>query len=410
MGDIGQVNVSGKEAQDRVAYIATNRRQHQPLRILQVVSRMQRAGIETWLMHVLRHVDRERFQMDFLVHREEPGHFDDEIRALGSRVLFAAPLRRVCKYSQLVTHLLRSAPPYDIVHSHLDYFSGYPLKCADRVGVPIRIAHSHNDLARSYPRLRWSLKLYAQRSMSLISRHCTLGLATSAVAGESLFGRQQSSFHWSVLPCGIDLSVYAPEKTRGDIRSEFGIPDDAIVVGHVGRFAEQKNHDMILNIAEAMLRRTSKFHLVLVGEGPLRERTEEEVNRRGLATHVTFAGVRGDVPRLLASAFDVFLFPSLFEGLGLVVVEAQSAGCPVVISDVVPHEADVVSRLITRLPLSSPTEQWAEAILQSSLKSRSYDARVAAYTAIGNSPFNISVSVRNLTSLYSREFLNCKAA
>ena len=180
------------------------------MRILHVVSRMDRAGIETWLMHVLRHTDRQRFQMDFLVHREQPGHYDEEIRSLGGKVLFAAPLRHVLRYSRAVQQVLRDNPPYDVVHSHLDYVSGYPLRCAALAGVPVRIAHSHNDLARGFPRLRWTLKMYVRHSRRLIPRWSTLGLSPSTVAGQSLFQTPRWTRPWKILPYGIDLAPFAP--------------------------------------------------------------------------------------------------------------------------------------------------------------------------------------------------------
>jgi glycosyltransferase involved in cell wall biosynthesis len=380
------------------------------VRILHAVTHMRRAGLETWLMHVLRRIDRERFQMDFLVHRDEPGDYDEEIRSLGSNVLYGAPLRQVWSYSQTTNRLLRRLPRYDIFHAHLDHFSGYPLKCAAEVGIPVRIAHCHSDVRQSFSKLRWSLKLYVKRSRLLTAGHRTLGLATSDKAGESMFGRDRTRRPWSALPCGIDLAPYSYHEQHDGPRQEFGIAHDAVIVGHVGRFVEEKNHRLILDVAECMLRRSGRFHFVLVGDGPLRRRIEEDVARRGLASCVSFAGVRADVPRLFSSLFDVFLFPSQSEGLGLVLVESQAACCPAVISDVVPPEAEVVSRLITRLSLGSPAELWADAVFLAARKPRSDADRIAAYQSVANSPLNISVCVEHLTSLYLREVSRRKAA
>jgi glycosyltransferase involved in cell wall biosynthesis len=252
--------------------------------------------------------------------------------------------------------------------------------------------------------------MYVRRSRWLVAQCGTYGLAASATAGESLFGSRQATFPWQVMPCGIDFTPFAPGSVREDIRREFGIPSDSIVVGHVGRFAEQKNHAMILDIAEAIRRRTDKFHLLLVGDGPLQARIAEDVNQRGLASCITFAGVRADVPRLFTSLFDVFLFPSLFEGLGLVLVEAQAAGCPVVISDVIPQEADMVSRLVTRIPLTMNVDHWAKAVLLAAQASRSRAARLSAYETVASSAFNISVCRQNLTSLYIDQLSNRRAA
>ena len=379
---------------------------HRPLRVLHVVSRMRRAGIETWLMHVLRSVDSEHVQMDFLVHSTKPADFDAEIRSRGSQLLYAGPFRQLWSYGRRVRELLERQPPYDVVHSHIDCLSGYVLKSAAEAGVPIRIAHSHNDQNRSFSQLRWSLKLLSHHGKSLVAKYRTHGLAASKLAGNSLFGESAASRRWNVLPCGIDLEPDERTTAPADVRREFGISEDALVIGHVGRFEEQKNHRLIVRIAESLRRRTEKCHFVLVGAGLLLRSIEQEVRTRGLEKVVTFAGVRADVPRLFGSLFDVFLFPSHFEGLGLVLVESQAAGCPAVISQVIPAEADVVPNLVTRLPLAASPEIWAEAILAVAKRPRTTEMRAKAYRTVVESPFNIERCVADLTSFYQSAALS----
>jgi len=371
---------------------------------------MDRAGVETWLMHVLRSVDRSQFQMDFLVHSEVPAHFDTEIRSLGSRILYGMPLKRTWKYGSAIRNQLRQAPPYDIVHAHLDYFSGFALKVANQAGVPVRIAHSHNDLTRSFAGLRWSRQLFAARGRSLALRHATHGLACCFTAGQSMFGKQRSSVPWKVLPYGIELSPFLPVTSHQDFRREFGIPDDTLIIGHVGRFFPQKNHALIIRIADALRRRGADFRLVLVGDGPLRSKIETDIHDRGLCNYITLTGVRADIPRLFTSLFDVFLFPSLFEGLPVVLIEAQAAGCPTVISDVISPEIHFVQNLVKPVSLTADAEQWADAVLHSAGEPRSREQRLAALKTIRNSPGNIDNCVESLTNLYLREASARKAA
>ena len=203
-------------------------------------------------MHVLRNADRSRFQMDFLVHTDKSSHYDNEILSLGGHLLRAVPLRQVWKYERTVDDALRSVQPYDIMHSHLDYFSGYALKCAHRAGIPVRITHSHLDLGRSLQRLKWQLKVYAHRSRSLTYHHATHGLACSKIAGEWLFDRSRSNLPWNVLHYGIDLSSLDPATICADVRREFGIPENVMVIGHVERFFPQKNHEMIVSVADVL--------------------------------------------------------------------------------------------------------------------------------------------------------------
>ena len=379
-----------------------------PIRVLHVVSRMHRAGVETWLMHLLRHADRSEYQMDFLVHSEEPAHYDAEIRALGSKQLFAAPLRRVMRYRAHVKHLLRDHPPYDIVHSHLDCFGGYPLRCAAEAGIPVRIAYMHVDLAAYVSHLRWSLQVYSRYSQSLVRRYGTLGISVTKDAGRPLFA--QWGRPWRTLSYGIDLGPLRPTRTRSNARAEFGIPDGVIVIGHAGRFAEQKNHTKFVEITEAIRRKTDKFHVVLAGDGPLRQEIEREVVRRGLSKHVAFVGVRADIPRLLTSLFDVVLFPSLFEGNPVFITEAQAAGCPVVMSNTIAREADLVPEVLTRLPLSLSADKWADAVLEVGRRRRSPKDQLAAHETVVNSPMNILRSTESLLSLYRQSCVSRRAA
>jgi glycosyltransferase involved in cell wall biosynthesis len=380
-----------------------------PCRVLHVVSRMRRAGIESWLMNMLRTIDRSRFQMDFLVQSPAPADFDEEIRALGSELICGGPIRHIVGYVQRIRKLLLDRPAYDIVHAHVDMMSGYALKSAAEAGVPVRVAHSHNDQARGYERLRWPLKLLSRRGKSLIARYGTHGLAASDVAGETLFGTKPRGPAWRVLPCGIDLLPFSHKSASKLLRGQLGIPADAIVIGHVGRFEDQKNHQQILAIAEVLLKRSSRFHVVLAGDGLLRPSIEERVRDRGLDQHFSFLGVRSDVPQLLDELFDVFLFPSRFEGLGLALVEAQAAGCPAVVSNVIPHEADVVRRLVKRMPLAASPESWADAVVSASRLPRTVEASTIAYDAVVRSRFNIRNSVQALSACYD-DLASCPRA
>ncbi len=373
------------------------------IRILQVVSQMNRAGIETWLMHVLRDIDRQQYKFDFLVHGQRPADYDAEILALGSRIFRCVPIQKIWQYGRSIRQTLRSAPRYDIIHVHRDYFSGFPLRCGEQVGIPIRIAHSHNDQRNSFAKLRWSVKSVASISKALIPRHATHGLAASELAAETLYGANwHSDSRWDVLPCGLDLSRSTPVEKSVELRREFGIPDDAIVIGHVGRISVQKNQLKILEIADALTRIHDRFRVVLVGRGPLQSAVELEIARRGLGQHVILAGVRDDVPHLFAGLFDVLLFPSQFEGLGLAIVESLAAGCPAVISDVVPQEADIVKRLVTRIPLDVSPETWASAVLCQATANRSLRDRFEAHQQVVQSPYNLKTCIARLTALYDR--------
>lgn len=369
------------------------------IRILHAVGGMNRAGTETWLIHILRNIDRDRFQMDFLVHTDRPCAYDEEIRALGSKIIPCLDRSKPWLYSRNLKRILREYGPYDIVHSHVHHFSGYILWLAKQVGVPIRIAHSHNDTDEVDAQASFSRRLYTTLMKGFIQSHATTGLAASRVAAVALFGDDwENNPRWQVLYCGIDLT---PFKTPVDglvLRRELGIPEDAFIIGHVGRFEEQKNHLFILEIAVKVATKNPKMRLLLIGDGILRPLIEEKVKQIGLADRVIFAGNRPDVPRLLA-VINLFLFPSLYEGLGLVLIEAQAAGKLCIFSDVVPEEADIIPSLIYRISLVQPQSVWAQAVItnQENLVSIS---QTEALALLESSVFNIKTSSQELQNYY----------
>jgi glycosyltransferase involved in cell wall biosynthesis len=369
----------------------------QPIRILQVVIEMAPTGggVEVWLMQVLRQIDRDEFAIDFLVHTPEPKGFDDEIRSLGSRVLPCIRPLYLWKYPFEFRRVVRANGPYDVVHCHT-LFSGLVTRVASWCGVPVRVAHSHSDVggfAVDGDSLRGPVVRYTNR---WARTHATHRLACSRRAGQALFG---AGVDWRVLHYGIDLAPFESPLDRAAVRAELGLPAEAFVVGHVGRFQEQKNHRFVVEIAAQLAKREPAFRLLLVGDGQLRPAVERQVAEAGLGEHVRFLGVRRDVPRLLRGAMDVFLLPSFYEGLPLVGIEAQAAGLPCVLSDTITDELDVGAGLLCRRALAQPAAEWAEAVLAArSVTTRT--SRAAARDAVQRSPFNLQNTVRQLEDFY----------
>jgi glycosyltransferase involved in cell wall biosynthesis len=369
------------------------------IRILHAVGGMNRAGTETWLMHILRNIDRDRFQMDFLVHTDQPCAYDEEIRALGSKIIPCLDQAKPWLYSRNLKRILRKYGPYDIVHSHVHHFSGYILWLAKQVGVPIRIAHSHNDTFEVDAHASFLRRVYTTLMKGFIQSHATTGLAASRVAALALFGDDwENNPRWQVLYYGID---FTPFKTPVDglvLRQELGIPEDAFVIGHVGRFEAQKNHLFILEIAAIVAQKDPLMRLLLIGDGILRPMIDEKVKEMGLAEKVIFAGNIPDVPRLLA-VIDLFLFPSLYEGLGLVLLEAQAAGKYCIFSDIVPEEADIIPSLIQRISLAQTPSVWAHAVITNQQNPVSI-SQAEALVLIESSVFNIQRSSQELQNYY----------
>jgi glycosyltransferase involved in cell wall biosynthesis len=376
-------------------------RTQRPVRVLQVLRGMHRGGIESWLMHILRHADRERFQIDFLVH--VPGVHDDEIRALGSTIHQGASPKNPLAYGRAFKQIVRQNGPYDVVHSHIHHYSGYIMYLARQAGVPVRIAHSHLDTSSLDSTMKLQRRGYLALMHHLLRQHATLGLAASKLAAHALFGPQweQDAERWRVLYCGIDLKPFLEPVDRHALRAELNIPADALVMGHIGRFFEQKNHDFLIDILAEVVQRAPCTRLLLVGDGPLREQIVQKVERLGLQEHVIFTGLRKDVPQLMLGAIDVFVLPSLFEGLPIVGLEAQAAGLPCVWSDTITEELDCVQPLVQRLSLSQPASEWAAAVLRAHQRPHAL-SRAAALDLMRNSSFNVERGLDMLEQTYAQ--------
>jgi glycosyltransferase involved in cell wall biosynthesis len=178
-----------------------------------------------------------------------------------------------------------------------------------------------------------------------------------------------------------------------------GIANNTFVLGHVGRFVSAKNQEFLLHTLQHLLRRDPAYRLLLVGDGPRRVFVAREAHRLGVERQVVWAGNRKDVARLMLAAMDVFVFPSRYEGLGLVAIEAQAAGLPCVLSSEVPDEATVVDGLVHRLALSAGPSGWAE-MITAMRGERALSSQASAWNTVGSSAFNLRTSVRRLEQLY----------
>jgi glycosyltransferase involved in cell wall biosynthesis len=373
-----------------------------PLRVLQVLGRANRGGAETWLLHVLRHVDRNLVAIDFAVHSPEPGAYDAEIRKCGARVFVCAGHRNLWHQFLALSRLQRTRGPYDVVHSHVDYYGGFVVLFARLLGVRGRIANFHSD-TREIERSAGVCRLgYIRLMKRFIKWFATGGLGVSDGAAAALFGEKwRSDPRWRIHAGCVDLQGFRDYRKGDPIRTELGIPSDAIVFGHVGRFVEEKNHDFLICVAEALMAREPRSRFVLVGGGPTEEHTKTAVRERGLLDRFMLLPPRDDIARLMLGAFDYFLFPSRYEGLGLALVEAQAAGLRCFASTAVPPEAVVIPSLVRQLPLSAGPEYWAEAILRQ-LATPSHVTREEALRTVGES-FDIRRNAAQLVEFYQTE-------
>ncbi|NLX95775.1 MAG: glycosyltransferase family 1 protein [Rhodopirellula sp.] len=372
-----------------------------PIRVAQVLAGMAPGGIETWLVRVLRHIDRQRFQIDFITHPDGPCFYDEEVLLLGSRIIRCPSAKRAWAYGRALSRTFRREGGYDVVHSHLHHYSGFVLRIAARAGVPVRIAHCHSDTSAAQAGAGFLRRLYLNRTKRWIDRYATLGLSVSPAAGAALFSTWNVDPRWRVLYCGIETDAFHATVDKQAFRRNLGLPPDALVIGHVGTFREPKNHVFLVEVAAAVMAREPRAHLLLVSDGPLRPAIESKVRQLGIADRTVFAGQVASTVSFLRGAMDVFVFPSLWEGLPLSVVEAQAAGLPCVISDVVTPDVIVAKAMVERLRLTAPVEQWAQAVLRLLTQTPEAVCR-AALIEVESSRFNLQSCVRTLEEIYAQ--------
>ncbi|GLX67321.1 glycosyltransferase family 1 protein [Paenibacillus glycanilyticus] len=376
---------------------------HTKIKVLHVVGRMHPGGIETLLMNVYRNIDRDKYEFHFAVQSAEPSFYDDEIRELGGTIFVQPPPKDgIRSFRKQLMANMKKYGPYAAVHSHVFGFSGYVLKLAEQLDVPVRISHSHNTSdSKSSSVLR---NLYRTYMRSLISRYSTNMLGCSRAACESLFGTTcWKDGRVDVFPNAITLAPYESleRENRQELRRRFGAAEDELLIGHIGRFSKQKNHALLLDSFASLIKLRPNARLLLCGDGPLRAEMEEKARTLGIAGKVQFLGLRKDVPELLG-ALDAFVLPSLYEGLGIVLIEAQAAGVPCLISEEVPREADLRIGLIERLALSDSPERWAEALVTlSERKGHGGGEWQERATALGERGYDIRVSAAKLERLYA---------
>ncbi|WP_143882096.1 glycosyltransferase [Bifidobacterium longum] len=362
-----------------------------PLRVAQVVGRMTGGGVEATVLNHYRHIDRSQVQFDFVVLEDSTVVPTDEITALGGRVFFVPTYKRLSQYLRDCERLFREIKPV-IVHSHVNALSVFPLMAAKHAAVPVRIAHSHST---SNPRE------YAKNTVKIVLKpfatvYPTHYAACAMHTARWLFGKKLAdSGKVRIIHNAIDPNAFRFNKTvRDTVRKELGVQPDQLVIGQIGRLCFQKNPLFTLDVFSKLLRKQSDAVLVFIGDGEMREQVEARIHELGIENSVRLLGVKQDVSKFY-QALDVLMFPSTYEGLGMVAVEAQAAGLPVLASSFVPQEAALIPELMAFLSLRDPNG-WVNALAAVSVSAE----RANEQTRICQSGYDIEDSARELCDWY----------
>ncbi len=320
------------------------------IRVLQVIGSLGYAGVENVVMNYYRHIDREKVQFDFVTCSEKPERYDEEIRSLGG-VIYRLPSRNRHPFSYMrKLYKLIKQQHYEVVHIQqnsasmaMDAFVCKLLK------VKTIIGHSHNTSCN----VLWQHYLFKP----FVNLFVTHRLACSEEAGRWVFGSKRDV---TVIKNAIDASrYYFNGQTRENYRKQFGL-QDKFLVGFVGRLEEQKNLIRCIEIFAEVLKSQSNAFLLLVGDGSMRSAVEQKIKDLGISESCRLLGRRDDIPDLM-QMMDVFLLPSLYEGLPMVVVEAQASGLPCVLSTAVP--APNITGHVVHLSLDEANDKWMSSII-----------------------------------------------
>lgn len=330
-------------------------------RLLCLVSCMNTGGAETFLMKLYRKIDRTKYQMDFGVFTEEEGFYDEEIKLLGGKVHHLIPkTKNFALYKKRLYDLVKKEQYKYVLRITSNAAGFYDLKIAKEAGAEVCIARSSNSSDGD----SFKVKLINDISRFLFVKYVDIKIAPSDLAAEYTFGKKATAKgEVYYLNNGLDLNVYSfSEEKRKRIQGEFGL-QGKFVVGHVGRFSKQKNHEFLIDIFYELKKQKDNAVLLLVGNGELKQNIEGKAKALGIADSLIFAGIRSDVPDLL-SAMDVFVFPSFYEGMPNTVIEAQATGLPCVIADTITKEA-CVTDCVHFMSLVDSAEKWVDKILES---------------------------------------------
>ena len=374
-------------------------------RILQVVNIMDRGGVETLLMNIYRQIDRNEVQFDFLTHPfnlDYEQEYEPEILARGGKV-YKAPsfIKHPVQYQRFIQNLYKEHPEYNVIHGHnLDLAATMYMREAKKNGRYL-IAHSHNTKERGNVMRRSTLSL----NHRLIRRYPDRFFACSKDAAVFAFGRRVAhSAKCRIIRNGVDIQQYRADQVSHEKMKQNMFPGvSGPLFGTVGRLAEQKNHVFLLNIFADIIRNEPTAFLVIIGEGPLRAILERKARELNISSRILFAGSVSNVAAYL-KAFDVFLMPSLYEGLPLSAVEAQAAGLPTLLSSSIGKET-VCSDMVQFIGLDQAPSQWAQEALQAYRKN--LGRRTSCFDQVKLAGFDITQISKDLCDFYVAHICEC---
>jgi len=358
------------------------------IKVLHVLGGLEAGGVETWLFNVVQQFDLSVYQMDFMIFSGSKGVYGNALELLGCKIYMAPKTKNPFKVAGYYIKTIK-VENYDIVHTHRHFLCGLYLIFNKFTNAKF-IAHSHNTSTDS--RI-FKNKIIASMAKQLTKR-APNKLACSVDAGIVLFNEPSTIIYY-----GINTQNFKPSLNKLLLLEDLYQPNENdVVIGHVGRFTEQKNHHFLLDIAKVLIAETPNYHFILIGDGVLKNEIAERIEKENLKHNVHLIGPRTDVNEFMRGFFDVYLFPSLYEGFGIVLIESQCAGLPTVFSSNLPQTVDVIPELINRVNLDKDANWWAKQVTKLALPG--YNQKLDYQKRFEQSPFSIQHSAQKLKTFY----------
>lgn len=365
----------------------------EPIRVLHMIGSLEIGGSQAMIMNIYRNIDREKIQFDFVIDKNRGGFFEKEITELGGKIY------KMPSFKGTNIHEIRKSwdvfftehPEYKILHSHVRSYASLYIPIAKKHGVKT-IIHSHSTSNGSgISALVKAVMQYPLRYQADYFFGCSLD------ACDWLFGKKLTKGEKCyVIKNGIDTKKFIFDKDKRDkIRKKLGISDSTFVIGHVGRFIEAKNHEFLIKMYSEVYKNLPDSKLLLIGDGELKNKIVDICRQYRIQNKVIFTGAIGNTQDYY-SAMDMFCFPSIWEGLGIVAIEAQVSGLKCIVSNEIPNEVDIGLGLVTKMDLTSDINKWVESVLNC----RDSLDRNVNYDVIKESGYDVADSSKSLQEFY----------
>lgn len=358
------------------------------IRIAQILGIMDSGGIESCVMNYYRNIDRNKIQFDFIVCEGSKLPYKEEIKKLGGHIYIVPHYKHIIKYIKSVREILRKNN-YRIVHAEMNSMSVFPLYCAYKENVKVRIAHSHSTANKK----EWKRDILKNVLKPFSKIYATEYFACSEHAGKWLFGKEIiQDDKLFIMNNAIENERFKyDEQVRNRIRKELNI-ESKYVIGHIGRFVTQKNHEFLIDVFKRIYEENNNTVLMLIGDGKLEKIIKENIQKKGLEKVVLFLGIKSNVEDYM-QAMDIFVFPSLYEGLGMVTIEAQINELLVVCSTNVPSEAKISNKI--RFLSLNKEDEWIKLI-----RNEEHNRKEVTIYNSEKSKYNIKLQCKKLEKKY----------